>query len=129
MPQDIQSFSDVTAIDTRNQLEVELRIRKHGHTVSDITLNSTQVHWAQYVGYWDLFDAINLQVDLTEFTEGVSGVEIEYFGVNGLEVLPKYQHLASNSACYIDKLGIWKMDVPSNFYAWYHAISGQGFIT
>lgn len=128
MPQDIQSFSDVTAIDTRNQLEVELRIRKHGHTVSSVTLNRTQVHWTQYVSYWDLFDAINLQVNLTEFTEGVSGVEIEYFGINGLEVLPKYQHLASNGACYIDKLGIWKMDIPSNFYAWYHAISGQGFI-
>lgn len=128
MPQDIQTFSDVTAIDTRNQLQVELHIRRHGRTVGDITLNGTKIHWTQYIGYWDLFAPVDLQVDLHEFDEGTSGVEIEYFGINGIEILPKYQHLADKGVCYIDKLGVWTMKVPANFYAWYHAISGQGFI-
>jgi hypothetical protein len=127
MHQDIKTFFDITAIDLRNQITVDLRLQKHGYTVSDITLNGNMVYWDNYISHWDLFSAVDLVVDLKEFTEGVSGIEIGLI-INGLEILPKYQHLASKSTNYIDKLGIWELHIPSNFYAWYHEISGQGFI-
>jgi hypothetical protein len=47
--------------------------------------------------------------------------------VDGYEVLPKYQHLASQQTCYIDTNDIWQLNIPS-FYPWYHEVSGQGWI-
>ena len=38
--------------------------------------------------------------------------------VNGLEVLPKYSHLAQNDI----------LRIPAPFYTWYHEVSGQGWL-
>ena len=38
--------------------------------------------------------------------------------VDGVEVLPKYQHLANN--------GVLTISEP--FYRWYHRVSGQGWL-
>jgi hypothetical protein len=48
--------------------------------------------------------------------------------INGLEVLPKYQHLATRPTNYIDRLGLWRMEIATPFYIWYHEITGQGWI-
>lgn len=37
--------------------------------------------------------------------------------VDGIEILPKYQHLTDNGLLIID-----------NFYPWLHTVSGQGWI-
>jgi hypothetical protein len=127
MYQDIQTFSDITAIDTTCQLVVELSITFHGHTKQQISLNEINIVAPYTRALFDLFSPIDLSINLLEFDEGTSGVEVE-LSVNGLNVLPKYQHVSSKQTNYIDKLGIWKMEIPANFYTWYHAISGQGFI-
>jgi hypothetical protein len=127
MPHNIQTFSDLTDIDTRGQLKVELSVTRHGHTVSLVMLHNCPIHEDRFTMWLDLFEPIPLVVDLIEFDEGTSGLEIG-LTVNGLEVLPKYQHLSSNTKCYIDTKELWTFDIPSNFYQWYHEISGQGWI-
>jgi len=127
MPQDIQTFSDVTAIDTGCQLVVELTITQHGNTKQQIMLNGINIVAPYTRALFNLFSPIDLVVNLQDFDEGSSGIEVG-LKVNELEVLPKYQHLADKGTCYIDKLGVWTMTIPANFYTWYHAISGQGFI-
>lgn len=127
MHQDIKNFSNVTAIDTARKLKINLKLTRHGRTVSRVNLNGFEIYVDEVNFEFDLFDPIQLKINLQEFDEGTSGIEVG-LTVNGLEVLPKYQHLASKSTNYIDKLGIWELHIPSNFYAWYHAISGQGFI-
>jgi hypothetical protein len=124
MHQDIQTFSDLRAIDTQNQLKVELTITYHGRTVSNVRLNGNLYEKTVWV---DLFDPINLEIDLLDFDEGTSGLEVALM-INGLEVLPKYQHLSSNKKCYIDTKEPWVYSIPSNFYVWYHNVTGQGFI-
>jgi hypothetical protein len=47
--------------------------------------------------------------------------------VDGHEVLPKYQHLASQQTCYIDSNDLWNFKI-DNFYPWYHQLTGQGWI-
>lgn len=38
--------------------------------------------------------------------------------INGIEILPKYQHLSQN--------GI--LTIPGPFYSWLHEVSGQGWL-
>ena len=127
MHQDIKTFSDLTDIDTKRKLLVSLTLHKHGHTVSLVKLNNFVINVDKLTFEFDLFDPVKLEVNLTEFIEGCSGIDVE-LSINGLEVLPKYQHLSSNKKCYIDKKGIWTFEIPDSFYTWYHQISGQGFI-
>jgi len=127
MHQDIKTFSDITAIDTNDRLAVELTITCHGRTEQNIQLNGIDIVAPYTRVLFDLFSAIDLNINLLGFDEGTSGVEVA-LNINGLEVLPKYQHLSSNKKCYIDTLGIWSMQIPANFYAWYHKITGQGWV-
>lgn len=126
MHQNIQNFSQLTAIDTQRKLAVNLRLKRHGRTVSLVKLNGFIINVDALTFEFDLFDPVKLEIDLLEFDEGTSGIEIELLSVNGYEVLPKYQHHASRSTAYIDKLGKWELSIPSGFYTWYHSITGQG---
>jgi hypothetical protein len=128
MHQTMNNFSDITAIDTAGQLSIGLQLQFHGNTESLITLNGHVVGNNSFNLEIDLFDPIKLSIDLLSFDEGTSGIEIQSLIVNGLEVLPKYQHLASKPTNYIDQLGIWTFKIPPPFYVWYHLTSGQGWI-
>lgn len=128
MHPDIKTFSDLTAIDVRRKLIVSLQLQKHGRTQSIVKLNDYVITADQHQFEFDLFDPIKLEIELLDFAEGTSGIEIVNFSVNGLEVLPKYQHLASKPTNYIDFLGVWSFQMLPPFYIWYHQISGQGFI-
>lgn len=128
MHQDIHNFSEALDIDTSQKLVVSLRLKKHGRTKSSTTLNGFVVDVDNVTFELDLLSDIKLVIDLLEFDEGTSGVEIEALTVNGHEVLPKYQHLSSSANAYHDKVGLWEFAIPSNFYAWYHTVSGQGWV-
>lgn len=127
MHQDIKTFSDLSAINTRQKLVVDLLITRYGQTDSFVKLNGFIINVDKITFTLDLFDPVKLDVNLIEFKEGTSGLDIS-LTVNRLEVLPKYQHLSSNKKCYIDTLDPWTFSIPANFYTWYHNISGQGWI-
>lgn len=128
MLQDIKTFSDLTAIKTEAALLVELEYKVHGHCIATVSVNNCSVTDNKSQFQVDLFDPINLTVKLDEFEEGSSGIEIVNFSVNGLEILPKYQHLASRSTNYIDFLEKFIFEIDAPFYVWYHQITGQGWI-
>ena len=125
----MKNFSDITAIETVNALSIELNYRFHGNCLATVCINDT---WYVELGHGvipvNLFDPISLTVTIIDFEEGTSGIEIEKFNVNGIEILPKYQHLSSSKKCYIDQYDTWRFDIPAPFYVWYHKISGQGWI-
>jgi len=124
----MNNFSDITAIDTAGQLSIRLQLQFRGSTESLITLNGHVIRSDSVDLEINLFDPIKLSIDLLSFNEGTSGIEIQTLTVNGLEVLPKYQHLASKPTNYIDQLGIWTFKIPPPFYVWYHTTTGQGWI-
>lgn len=130
MPQDIQTFSDLLDIDTRALLHVQVKITVHGAVKYTVQVNERHTKSkvdTDHTHYFDLLDPVSIKIDLLEFSEGTSGLEV-FVTVNGSEVLPKYQHLSSKQNSYIDSLGIWELNIPANFYTWYHEITGQGFI-
>jgi hypothetical protein len=124
----IQNFSQLTAIKTEQALEVELVIRRHGRSVDQIMINHQRILREHAIVLVDLFSPVRLEIELFDFDEGVSGIEIQKFSINKHEVLPQYQHLASRPTNYIDTIGKWTLEIPAPFYAWYHKTTGQGWI-
>jgi len=113
---------------TRPNLDVVVKIKQHGIVTAKVMLNGYIIDNVVGLFSVDLFSPIQLSVDMLEFEEGTSGIEIELLTVDGLEILPLYQHLATSSTNYIDKKGLWTMEMPAPFYQWYHTISGQGWL-
>lgn len=128
MHQDTKTFSDITDIETVHALTVELECKIHGNCLAYIMLNDRRIVYPKATVKVNLFDPITLRINVLEFEEGTSGVEIVKFTVNGLEVLPKYRHCANKDTTYIDTYDDWVLEIPYPFYEWYHDISGQGWI-
>lgn len=128
MRQNMSNFLKITDINTQDQLTVRLVTCAHGTIRYKIKINDIMVCADDIELKFDLFDPINLSVEVLEFEEGSSGLEIISFTINDLIVLPTYRAHASSPVTYIDKLGTWRYSIPVNFYSWFHRISGQGWI-
>jgi len=130
MPQDILNFSDITVIDTADQLEVKLRIIRHGSPYGHCRINDRDLYTVtgenQFDFKLDLLASVSVGVNMVDPAKGA--LEIAEFSVNGLEILPLYLHQASRPTTWIDFPGLWFFIIPGPFYPWYHGITGQGFI-
>lgn len=112
-----KNFSDITAIDTNNLLQVEIALIEHNNptycfTVNDLSMKSQM--------YFNLLDSLHFCCKINN-----GAVEIAKISINGNEVLPKYQHLANPKTNWIT--GEWSFVIPQPFYPWYHTITGQGW--
>jgi len=126
MHQDIKNFSNVLDIETRDQLQVQLVIAVHGNIHYRMRLNGHLITDLDTTYSIDLFSPINLKCTVVDANGGA--VEIKLLTVNGTEVLPRYQHLATPPTAWIDQTGTWEFTAHSPFYPWFHAISGQGWV-
>ena len=72
-----------------------------------------------------LTDPIEISIQLID-RQHPNAVEARLV-IDGYEILPKYQHLASPATCYIDSNDLWQIKI-DNFYPWYHEVTGQGWI-
>ena len=121
----MKNFSELLV--TRPNLTVVIELKIHGRVSYQASINQHII--STYTkNVFDLMSPLNFSIQLDDFDEGTSGIEIVEFSVDGLEVLPLYRHIASPPTHYIDKLGIWKLEILLPFYQWYHDISGQGWI-
>ena len=127
MHQDLQTFSDIMDIDFKNQLKICLSVIEHGALWYEIKINNQIVKSKNFETTIGLFDDIDLKVKILLNEQNHSALEIKNFTVNGKEVLPLYQHLASENTCWI-RQGEWQYYIPGPFYTWYHITSGQGWI-
>jgi hypothetical protein len=126
MHQDIKNFSNVLDIETQDQLQVRLVIVSHGSIHYRMRLNGHLICDADTTHTFDLLSSVHLKC--TVFEPNAGAVEIKLLSVNGQEVLPTYQHLSNPPTAWIDQTGTWQFDIPSPFYPWFHAISGQGWV-
>jgi hypothetical protein len=126
----MNNFSDITAIDTVDQLTVQLRIVRHGEPYGHCRINDTNLYIKSGANSFefkmDLLADISIGVEMVDACRGA--LEIVEFSVNGLEVLPRYLHLASTPTTWISRAGLWYFVIPGSFYTWHHGITGQGFI-
>lgn len=126
MHQDIKNFSEVLDIKTQDQLQVRLVIVPHGNIHYRMRLNGHLISDLDTTYKIDLFSTVNLRCTVIDANNGA--VEIKLLTVNGIEVLPKYQHLANPQTAWINREGVWEFTAHESFYPWFHAISGQGWV-
>ncbi len=126
MLQDMNNFSDILAIETSDQLKIKLTVIVHGNINYQMQLNGQPITNPHTDLTVDLFDSVCLTCHVIDVNDGA--VEIKQLSINGTEILPLYQHLADPATAWINQTGIWQFEIPSPFYTWYHAISGQGWV-
>jgi hypothetical protein len=96
------------------------KVISNDKTIYEDTISSIQtLEWQV-----SLTDSINVQIQVYRHHPDAVAVALT---VDDIEVLPKYQHLATPATCYIDSNTVWQFNIP-NFYPWYHQITGQGWI-
>ena len=120
---DSQNFSDLEAIDTRTALEIRMEVAIYGYPEYVITINGTEMRGEVMLYQCDLLDPILISCSKSEH----GTVTIEQLSINNKLVLPIYGHLTSNQKHWITETA-WHLSIPSNFYRWYHEVSGQGWI-
>jgi hypothetical protein len=127
MHQDIRTFSEALDIKTADKLQVELEVEAHGHVEYRMRLNGHLILDPVTCLTLDLLSPVSLTCRVTHIQNG-GALEIKKFNINGQEVLPKYQHLASPKTAWLDQIGMWEFHTDRPFYPWFHAISGQGWV-
>ena len=125
MPQNINNFSDLTAINTAGKLEVRIDLTIQGEINYVFTINQKTI---EHIQYFDLIESLSFECRVNSLVAGHSGIDIQRIAINGYEVLPLYQHIANPTTSYIDQIGIWRLYIPGPFYTWYHQLTGQGWV-
>jgi hypothetical protein len=123
MNPDIKNFSDITAIDTRDKLCVST------HLVADqkykFWINDLQIAEKNTTTTWDLFSPLHFKIKNLSLT---GTVVMEKITINGLEIMPRFCHLANNHRHFISVPGLWSFIIPDPFYIWYHDVVGHGMV-
>lgn len=128
MHQDIQSFSDLTDIDTSELLEVRVVLKMHGDVKFVFTINSDEFTELSFTKKYPIGTQLTFGCQLIDFTSGAGAIEIQSITVNDREVLPIYLHRGTPPASYFDFPDPWVFVIDQPFYPWYHEITGQGWI-
>lgn len=113
----MKNFSDITAIDTKNRLEVKIELIEHNDPMYLFTVNNQP---AESVMYFELLDDLHFNCTISN-----GAIEVAKITINGKEVMPIYQHLAQPATNWITSN--WSFKIPRPFYPWYHEITGQGW--
>ena len=125
----MKNFYEATVIKPTLKLDIVLQVRPVGIIQAQIWINTA--NWTreisnseQFRHTVDLTDPIDIQIQIQRTHPEALEVELE---IDGISVLPMYQHLANPPICYIDNNSVWTYHIP-NFYPWLHEITGQGWI-
>lgn len=125
----MKNFSEARAIKPTLKLEVVLRVKPVGTVRSRLQVNDAS--WITEIAQEEVFkhaveltDPIDIQIQIARQHPQALEVELE---IEGHTILPLYQDALGITTCYIDSTDIWTVKIP-NFYPWYHAITGQGWI-
>jgi hypothetical protein len=113
----MKNFSDITAIDIKNCLEVKIKLIEHNNPDFAFSVNGIPYESKMYFG---LLDQIRFSCKISN-----GAVEVARITINGHEVLPIYQHLAQPATNWIATN--WQFTILGPFYPWYHEITGQGW--
>lgn len=87
----------------------------------------------------NLHDNVMIEIAMFEKTycaEKETALIIEYIFIDGLQVIPKLVHLVVQHneknyhvpSCYLGANGIWRLEITSPFYQWFHRATNQGWL-
>ena len=126
----MKNFSEATVIKSNLKVSMSLTLEPIGKVSCLVRINDSIVF--ENI----LSDTIVLKRDLR--LEDTIDINIQIhrhhpdavivsLAVDNKEILPKYQHLTDPPTNYLDQSGTWVFKI-SNFYPWFHNVTGQGWI-
>lgn len=121
MRHDIQTFLDLTDIDTSKLLQVDVVLIPSKDAVYQFTVNGIQLNSLHSMLHFDLLANLKFNCNISS-----GHVEVALIKINDREVMPVYLHLANPATNWITTP--WEFNIPGPFYPWYHEITGQGWI-
>jgi hypothetical protein len=121
MHQNIQNFSELTAININKLVKIVADIRSFDNASYQLNINGKT---AEQVHYVDLLESINIQIT----KQGAGLIDIASIKINDYEIMPKYLIYADPPTNRLEQETIWNLSIRPNFYTWYHTTTGQGFI-
>jgi hypothetical protein len=125
MPLGIKNFSELTAIDPIDKIAVDIVSFVEGNPDYELTLNGEILRPGYRARFVGLFDNIIIKC---EKRSAQGEIKIAKLAINEKMILPRFNHLATDSTNIISKPGIWHLSIPYPFYTWYHKASHQGWI-
>jgi hypothetical protein len=126
----MKNFSEATAIKPTLTVKVKFTVTPIGQVPCLIKIG-TKTLFENTIKEPQTFDLVLPLTDPIDLSVQIyrhhPDAVILHLSIDGYDILPKYQHLATPSTVYLDISGIWTLNIP-NFYPWYHEITGQGWI-
>lgn len=127
----MKNFYEATVTKSALTLKIELMLSPVDQCVCVAMINDEVVHDGLLSGPKSItvnHKTVDGPIDIKIVTtrQHPEAVEVQVV-IDGFEVLPKYQHLATPPTAYLDFNGEWALHIP-NFYPWYHEVTGQGWI-
>ena len=124
----MKNFYDSTVIKPTLTLDVVITLTPVGQCPCNVLINNesiynnilSEVTVLQYSH--PLTDPLTIAINIIRQHPEAVIVDIT---IDGLPVIPLYQHHAHPATDYIDTNNKWVLNIP-NFYPWYHTVIGNG---
>jgi len=127
----MKNFYEATVIKPTLHVKMVLELRAVGICPCQINVNDSLEFYGDLVGNNMFIKELpltdSLTIRITVDREHPQAIEITNLTIDNHEILPKYLDHAKPPTNYLDFTGTWTFEIP-NFYPWYHAITGQGWI-
>jgi hypothetical protein len=126
----MKNFYDSTVIKPTLTLDVVITLTPVGQCPCIVLINDKEIYNNKLTEVTvlqhshSLTDPLTISIIVVRINPEAVVVDIT---VDGLLVIPLYQHLANPPTNYINSNDTWSFSIPS-FYPWYHEITGQGWI-
>lgn len=125
MHQDIKNFSQLMDIDSTDKISIDIINSVEGDPDYTLTVNGTTILPGSHSRLVGLFDNIIIKCE----KKSVHGeIKVTKLTINNKIILPRFNHLATNSTNIITKPGNWSLLIRQPFFTWYHKVSSHGWI-
>jgi hypothetical protein len=128
----MKNFSEATVIRSELDLHVSMILAPVADCGCTVMVNGLTLHQGSLIypitldTHVALTDEIVIEIAVQN-RQHPQAIIISDIRIDGYEIMPKYQNLASPPTNYLDKNGTWTFKI-SSFYPWYHELTGQGWI-
>ena len=120
--QNTENFSDITAIDTAEKIQVRFDIKCFGDASYQLKINGRLVNGSSMT--LDLLDSIDICIE----KKGSGLVDIADISINDHQIMPMFLVHADPPTNRLESDNTWHFLIAPNFYVWHHHVVGNGWI-
>ena len=127
----MKNFYEATVIKPTLELDIKITLAPVGECFFLFTINK-KLWWGNVLTEPMTFHTkvpldSPIEIMIKPTRQHPQAVIVEDISIDGISIMPKYQHLADPPSNYLDFNHPWQLKIP-NFYTWLHDVTGQGWI-